>query len=329
MGISFSTPMARTMRRENYFGSRFWSAAKRLALFVFALAAGGSFCLAVDGGQKQIENYLAAQITKPINEMVFAAAPKILKSDFDVDAKAAICEKISADNRRQAIFKKNSDETLPIASLTKLMTAVVILENGDIYPLEKRIVVSQAAAAQPDVPVFGNLLFGESYSARQLLELMLFYSSNDAAFALADIAGHDRFVQMMNSRAKDLGLEKTKFQNSSGLDIGKEPANVSSADDLLALIGYILDNRPEIFSMTITPGPYLTENGLFGFNLWDGQALIGGKTGFTASAGGCLVAIFENGNEARYVNIILGTTSPEARVAQMQKLVNYANNKSR
>jgi D-alanyl-D-alanine carboxypeptidase len=131
---------------------------------------------------------------------------------------------------------------------------------------------------------------------------------------------------MMNQKAKDLNLDDTGFYNSSGLDIVGGQANYSTAADLAVLVKYMLENHQEIFAMTMQPGPCLTENGIFSFKLWDGQKLVGGKTGYTEKAGGCMIAVFKNESGRRYINILLGAASAEARVEQMQKMVNYANN---
>jgi len=95
---------------------------------------------------------------------------------------------------------------------------------------------------------------------------------------------------------------------------------------LTNLTKYIIQNHPEIFNYTIQPGPYLTENGIFNLNFWNGNNLIGGKTGFTEKAGGCMVVLFKDDNNYQYINVVLGSTDSEDRVAQMQKLINYVNN---
>lgn len=306
--------------------NRIGAIAKRLLIFVVAILSGGSLCFAINDGQMRFENYLYAQISQPINEIVYAVPKKQPKEELGLAAKAGISLRIDLPDQERVIFKKNADDVLPIASLTKLMTATVVFEHPEIYNAEKQIAISALGASQADVPVFGNLKPGEVYSVQELLGAMLFYSSNDAAYSLAEVIGVDRFTEMMNRKAKDIGLEKTGFYNSSGLDIDGGAANFSSAKDLLVLVKYILKSHPEIFSMTIHPGPYITENGIFSFKLWDKQTLIGGKTGYTEKAGGCMIAIFENENNRRYINILLGSASSESRVVEMQKMINYANN---
>jgi len=304
-------------------------AAKRLFLFFAAMAFGGLSCLALNDGQLRFENYLYAQISEPIRQIEYEIPQKPLRPELDLDAKAALSLRIGASGRERVIYKDRENEILPIASITKLMTAAVVYDNPSIYNMDRPVVISRASAWQDDVPVYGNLKVGQIYTVRELLNLMLFYSSNDAAFALAEVAGSDKFIDAMNEKARILGLESTVFYNPSGLDGAGGNVNFSTAADLLKLSRYLLESHSEIFSLTIDPVTSLTENGLFAVNLWDGQALVGGKTGFTEKAGGCMIYIFENENHRRYINILLGSASSEARVAQMQKLVNYVNNTDR
>lgn len=305
--------------------NRIAAAAKRLLIFLFAAVCGGFLCYAADNAQLEMENYLYAQISQPIRDIVIVQREKS-SQDLELAAKAALSYRIGATGREKAIFEKNTGTSVPIASLTKLMTATVVLENPQIYDLNNPVVISQTAANQEDVPVFGNLMWGEIYTVKDLLGLMLFYSSNDAAYALAQVAGTDAFVAAMNKKAALIGLDKSVFFNTTGLDIDDGRKNQSSAEDLLALAKHILEFHPEIFSMTTIPGPYRTENGIFDFHLWDGQKLVGGKTGYTEEAGGCMIAIFDDENGRRYINILLGALSAQTRVDEMQKLINFANN---
>jgi D-alanyl-D-alanine carboxypeptidase len=300
--------------------------AARISYFVIALVLGGGLSLALNDGQLRFENYLYAQISQPLDNIAYATAPAKIKPDLDLGAKAAISYRISFHGREHAVYQKNIDNRMPIASITKLMTATVVLENPGLYPMDKVVPVGYAAAGQDDVPVYGNLTVGQTYTVRQLMGLMLRYSSNDAAQALAEVAGGEKFVSLMNERAAVLGMDKTAFYNPHGLDLNDGRANLSSVSDILDLTRYILEKHPEIMDFSTQTGPYATENGIFSVKLWDDNKLVGGKTGYTVLAGGCMDLVFENANRRRYINIILGTTSPEERVAEMQKLINFANN---
>ena len=299
---------------------------RRLFFFVFGIAMSGSMCLAVNDSQLGLENYLYAKISEPTENIILAKAVKEENPGLDLEAKAAYSLRIGTGGREKIIYRRNEDEVYPIASLTKLMAATVIFENPDYYDFDRQVTVSDEAAAQYDVPVFGNLNAGETYTVSQLLNLMLFYSSNDAAYALAEVMGTNQFVAAMNSKAADLGLVGAEFYNPHGLDLENGSTNHASAADLMILAKYILNNHPQIFDYSIKPGPYMTENGIFSLNFWDGNSLIGGKTGFTEKAGGCMVVVFKDDAGRRYINVILGASTPESRVNQMQKLINYANN---
>jgi D-alanyl-D-alanine carboxypeptidase len=299
---------------------------KRLALFFMACACGGLFSFAVNNGQIHLENYISAQISEPVSQITYMAPKAALVGDLNLDAKAVFSVRTNPAGKERMIYKKNIASILPIASLTKLMTATVVLENPDVYGMDNVCNISPAAASQDDVPVAGNLKAGETYSVRQLLSVMLYYSSNNAAWALSEVMGTDKFVAAMNRKAADLELGDTAFNNPTGLDPAVGGMNHSSAQDLMVLVKYILRAHPEIFSYTDTGQNYVTDNGIFDVNLWDGQKLVGGKTGFTDNAGGCMILVYDNSNGRRYVNILLGSTSAATRVAEMQKLVNFANN---
>jgi len=297
--------------------------AKMTLFFIVAFSFSGFMVWTINDGQMRFENLIFAQISDPVDKLIYKAPKKITQTDIGLSAKSAYSLVINAAGRERVIFEKDTENILPIASLTKLMTAIVVFENQDLYGFDKTHSVSLAAAAQDDVPVAGNLKYGEIKSTQQLLGMMLYYSSNDAAYALSEIMGVDEFVAAMNQKAVDLGLADTVFYNPSGLDQEETRLNSSNAKDLMVLVKYILKTYPEIFYYTANDGNYITENGIFSINLWDGQRLAGGKTGYTEKAGGCMIYIFENQNKRRYVNILLGSASPAARVVQMQKLVNY------
>lgn len=302
------------------------SAPKRWGCFFGALLIGGFLCWGMNRGQISLENYFYAQISGPINDIVLVIPNNRLAQNMELRARAALSFRISPSGREKIIFQKNIDEVLPIASLSKLMAAQIVLDYPEIYNLSKIAVISPLAAAQEDVPVSGNLMPFEARTIKDLLGLMLFYSSNDAAFALAEKMGVDEFVAKMNEKSAKIGLEKTEFFNATGLDLDDGRANVSTARELMAMAKYILGNYPEIFFEAKTAGAYRPRNGIFDFHLWDGQNLIGGKTGYTKKAGGCMISAFEDEQKFIYINILLGAPDSETRVAEMQKLVNFANN---
>jgi D-alanyl-D-alanine carboxypeptidase len=280
----------------------------------------GIYAFALIFSQKYIENYFFSFIAQPLFEIPQLKIPKDETKKPEIEAKAAISYKVG--KREKILFKKNEEEPLPIASLTKLMTALISLEN---YDLSDPIKISKLAEKQDDVPNYGNLKEGEVFSVKKLLNLMLVYSSNDAAYALAEKMGVEKFVQKMNQKAKEIGMEKTIFFNPTGLKDGN--LNLSTAEDLLKMINYILKERPEIFEMTKEKGIYDVQNSVFDVKILENQKLIGGKTGYLPEpeVGGCMIYIFENENKTLFINIVLGTKSVEERVNQIQKLVDWIN----
>jgi D-alanyl-D-alanine carboxypeptidase (penicillin-binding protein 5/6) len=275
-----------------------------------------------------LENFLTAQITKPLEEINFVKIERPKKPPLELDVKAALSIRLNSQKKikEKVLFSKNEKEILPIASLTKLMTALVVIENQENYPFKEQIKISREAALQEDVPEYGNLKAGERKTIEELLNLMLHFSSNDAAYALAEKIGVGNFVNKMNEKAKEIGLENTHFSNPTGLDPenlkwsleNRDYFNYSTAKDLVLLGKYILENYPLIFEFS---------NQKNKIQLLENQHLIGMKTGYTDEAGGCIFLIFSNDNGDYFLNVILGAKSKEERFFQMQKLVDWINGK--
>jgi D-alanyl-D-alanine carboxypeptidase (penicillin-binding protein 5/6) len=209
------------------------------------------------------------------------------------------------------------------------------LENPKDYNFSKSITISEDAANQGNTSNYGNLdnYRGEKFTVEQLLDLMLIYSSNDAAWALAEVIGGPNFVKKMNQKADNLGLQNTHFVNPHGLDpkdIDYTPAtfkdfNYSTAKDLIKISQYILKEHPLIFEITKKEPIYSNENGIHDLFLPNKNEIIGGKTGYTKNAGGCILFIFKNKQGDVFINVILGTDSEEARIKEMQKLIDWLN----
>ncbi len=175
--------------------------------------------------------------------------------------------------------EKDSQAQKPLASVTKLMTAIVVSENID---LRKSIMVQEKMLESYGYTEV--LEPGKRFRVVELFYLLLVESSNDAAEILSYFLGPQRTIEMMNEKAKTILMEKTSFSDPSGLD----PENVSTAQDLFYLGRYLLNNRPPI--LEITKGEQVRSFGGIGFdieNLWSknifigDETFIGGKTGFT------------------------------------------------
>jgi len=312
---------------------------KGLKFFFIAFFVSFLGIFALNIFQENLENYFYAQISQPLQNMAEVKIPE--KPDLELQAKAAISVRVNEVGKAKILFKKNINQPLPIASLTKLMTALVVLENPKDYDFSKSITISEDAANQENVPNYGNLKGGQKLSLEELLDLILIYSSNDAAYALAEEMKVENFapvveqsslrgfVEKMNQKAKDLGLENTYFVNPTGLDPEKlhyNPEalnyfNHSTARDLVKLAQYILKEHPLIFEISRKEPFYLIKDGIF--DLFLTQEVVGGKTGYTDEAGGCILFLFRNERRSIFINLILGAPSSSARITEMQKLINY------
>jgi len=193
----------------------------------------------------------------------------------------------------QPLWAGQPERRLPMASLTKLMTALLVAEQAD---LDAVVTVSRAAAAETGTRL--GLRSGERIKARDLLTAMLVRSANDACRALADWQGGDQpgFVLRMNQRARQLGLANTRFADACGHDA---PMQFSTAHDLARLATLAMRQAPIAAAVA---------NQTFAFRSLDGtrhsmrstNALLAGlrgtrgiKTGYTPGAGRCLVALVE------------------------------------
>jgi len=207
--------------------------------------------------------------------------------NLELEAKAAI---VLDRETGKILYEKNINERLPIASLTKLMAALIVVENTD---LDEEVIVSKKAVETEGNRV--DLWPQEAISVKNLLYGLLISSSNDAAVALAEHFGN--FVELMNERAKILGLKNTNFANPAGFD---EPENFSTAYDLAQFTSFLLD-RPVIFEILRIPRArvYSTDGRINHLLLNTNKLLgvlpdiIGGKTGFTEEAGETLILVIK------------------------------------
>jgi len=285
--------------------------ARNFLVFFFLII----YALGLIFSQKYLENCFFSFIAQPILDIPELKIPEE-KPKPEIDAKSVISFRIG--KREKVLLSKNPEDVLPIASLTKLMTAMIAFKN---YDLLDQIRISKMAAKQEDVPNYGNLKEGEVFSVKKLLNLLLVYSSNDAAYALAEKMGIENFVEKMNQKAREIGMEKTAFFNPTGLRDGD--LNLSTVNDLLKMVRYILKEKPEIFEMTKEKGVYEASNSIFDIILPEGKELVGGKTGYLPEAGGCMIYIFKDESGTLFLNIVLGTNKVEERVNQTQKLVDW------
>lgn len=220
-------------------------------------------------------------------------APSILAIDVDTDS---------------ILFEKNSYTKRPIASLTKLMTAYIILQENDPTSI---VTVSEHAATAEGSRM--GLATGEKISVKNLLYGLFIESGNDAATALAEFnAGSETaFIEKMNIQAKELGLENTHYANTTGLD---SDSAYSTAHDLLVLSSHLIQDPGVREIVNSATAEVQGENGevhkLTNTNILLGELGIEGlKTGTTLNAGECLVSLAMNPNGHEILTVVLGSTS--------------------
>ncbi len=221
------------------------------------------------------------------------------------------------------IMEHNSNERLPPASLTKMMTAYIVereLDEGRIS-MSDMVPISVKAWRTEGSRTF--VREGTSATVEDLLKGVIIQSGNDASVALAEfIAGsEDAFVDIMNQQAQLLGMTNTHFQNATGLPAAD---HFSTAYDLAILARAIIQDYPENYSLYAEK--HFTYNNIRQPNrnalLWRDDSVDGLKTGHTEEAGYCLVASAKRG-DTRLIASVMGTSSSAARAQEVQKMLNY------
>ncbi len=223
-------------------------------------------------------------------------------------------------NDNNKIYELNVDNRWPVASITKLITALVVEDNVD---LSKSITFTDnEILGQNSAEKFKA---GETYKASDLLKAMLLLSSNDAAEAFANDFGRDKFIDLMNQKAKDLNLSETSFFDPTGLSA----KNQSTPNDIFKIVSYIYQNHPEILKITSQKSAYIVELNskmrelVLNINNFAGQPdFIGGKTGSIDESGENLVSLF-NVNREPVAIVVLGS---QDRFGETKELLNCVQN---
>jgi len=264
-------------------------------------------------------------------ELLNKPDPVQLFENLDLEAQALFIWDVS---NQEEIYSKNKESQLPLASLSKIVMALVALDS---LPEGTTITISEE-----DLNEEGDsgLFAGEKWILKDLIGFSLMVSSNDGSMAIASAVGSqidEDFVSYMNRKSKEIGLIQTYFTNPSGLD--KEdiiPGGIGSARDMSVLFEYALKEFPEILEFTAYD--------LLEFNSADSllheakntnslvsklPGIIASKTGFTDLAGGNLVVVFEPEPVRPIIIIVLGS-SLDGRFEDIEKLylttLEYINN---
>ncbi len=235
----------------------------------------------------------------------------------EITAEAFLVKEIGG----QTLLAKNIHLTKPIASLTKLMSAYVA---SSLYSPTTTFVFDKESVEEPgDV---GYFQVGEEISFLDALKASLVASSNDAIFLLAKSYGLEKFVKLMNQKAQEFGMLRTRFSDPTGLS----SQNLSTASDLFLLSEKILAKKPEIFVLT-----NLERISIKGKILWTTNFLlpkyknfiVGSKTGLTEEAGECLLMVLKF-NQSPFVTVILLNSKDRFKDAEkiIKALKNYYGN---
>lgn len=216
------------------------------------------------------------------------------------------------------IFDLNTEKRWPIASLSKLMTALVAIEKTD---LDQKITISETAVSTEGTS--GEFNSGEVFKLKDLIKAMLVVSSNDAAAAIAENFGEKNFIDEMQKKASELNMFQTTYLEPTGLSF----VNQSTADDLAKLMSYIYFNHPEILEISRQKETEMLElksgklRKLISINKFAGEDdFVGGKTGYIDEADHNLIALFEI-NGKTVLTITLGADDSFAETQKLKDLI--------
>lgn len=238
-----------------------------------------------------------------------------ISSEINLGARAYLSAYLAPGGSLEVLVEKDGHKQVPIASITKLMTAFVA--TNEFGPG-----ATAALSVEEGAPAF---------TVKALLDSLLMESSNESAAALARLGGGQEFIKQMNVTARDLGMSETYYLNSSGLDEASG-SNFSSAYNLLTLTKKILTERPDILAITRqTTIPIIDTNGqedhlaqttneLLTANHWPAE-IVGGKTGTTPMAKTNLVLVLRDQATGGYlINVVLGS---DDHFGEMTKLIDW------
>lgn len=247
-------------------------------------------------------------------------------ANLEVEAKSALLMDVTTGT---ILFEQNSHEPLSPASVTKVMTMLLIMEAIDSGKIGwgDSVTASEAAAAKGGSQVF--LKVGESMSVEEMVKSIAVSSANDCACAMAEhLAGSETaFVEMMNTKAKELGMNDTNFVNCTGLDDSEDAVNhKTSAHDIALMSRELLKNHPDITKFT-TIWMDTIRNGEFGLSNTNKMVRFysgctGLKTGFTRGAGYCLSASAER-DGLQLIAVVMGCETSQKRFAACKSMLDY------
>ncbi|MDP6704148.1 MAG: serine hydrolase, partial [archaeon] len=313
---------------------------KNTQIFLAAAAISLPFWVGINIIEKDLTNIIffnqlakspESLTAQALQQQIFEAGP-IPKTDrefISVQGKGVLSLFSDEEGETKVLHAQNATGRFPIASLTKLMTALVAAKHYDSeqeVPITSRIVAEEGTS--------GFLQPGDIFTVQKLLFPLLIESSNDAAAALSNVVGTRAFVNLMNLEAAELGLSNTFFTNPTGLDPSSsaDPLNYSSAEDLAFLMQHILTNYPEVaYILKIQEADLYTKYGAFhhtmtntnellGYTDWP-TPILGGKTGWTPLAKESLALVLQGPKDnGHIIHVILGSTD---RFGETKRLADW------
>jgi D-alanyl-D-alanine carboxypeptidase len=260
--------------------------------------------------------------------------------DHDLQLKATAAVLLDVDTGKW-LYLHNAHEPLPSASMSKMMTEVLVMDglaSGELS-WEESVIISSYAAEVGGAEM--GLVQGQKASVKQLFDAMAIHSANDAAVALAELtAGSEaEFVKLMNNKAKDIGMSAdTYFANATGLSsedldgyatAAADGDTVMTAKDVALLAQYLIETHPEVLKITKKAdiggdqsAELRTTNEMLPGQRFGTKGNDGLKTGYTKRAGYCFTGTTMLDGH-RYITVVMGTQTPEARFEETKKLLAY------
>lgn len=306
---------------------------KKIVLFITTLLLffyGYSF-ISLITTQQYVPNTFTAPIPKLLvnaflqNETGVLWRPNVKKAASSSEIQPVITAKSALTydlTDEKLLYAKNIHDKLPLASLTKIMTAIIALDS---MPIDKKITVTESASTIGENSM--GLSRGETLTLSELLYGLILHSGNDAAETIAQNSpfGRENFVYLMNKKAEELGLSNTRFTNPSGLE--GDGTQYSTVYDLLVITKHAL-SYPEFAKVAATVEhviPYTSEHKAF--YLYNETNLLtsypgvkGVKTGYTEEAGLCLVTYLEYKGH-KIIGVVLNSAS---RRSEMAEILDYS-----
>ena len=253
------------------------------------------------------------------------------KDEISVDSKAALIVEI---NTGKIIYEKNKDDKNYPASVTKILTAILTIENCD---LDETVTVSENSISHiPSGYVTTPLYVGEEIKVKDLLYALMLKSANDAAYVLAEYVGGsvEKFSDMMNEKAKELGCENSHFVNPNGIH---NPEHYTTAYDMYLISDYAMKN--ETFAEIVSTYKYIIpatnkyannnrimmNTNLFinPSNSYYNKNVKGIKTGTTIQAGNCLITDSEE-NGLEFITVVLGAETSDSKFSETKEMIQYS-----